>query len=97
MAIHAHKILEMMNGNSYTDDSLVAAIHQAFGENATFKTCSSDEQSANQIIETLRLKGKFKPTTNGEFTLNSSCQCHHDHDDEDDHTHPGGGCCSQHR
>lgn len=93
MAIHAHKILEMMNGNNYTEDSLIALIHQTFGQDARFKTCSSNDQDAKEIIETLRLKGKFKSTQNGEFTLNSGCQCNHDHDDEDDHTHPGGGCC----
>ncbi len=72
--IHAHEILRMMEGNSYTKKELRDAIVEKFGVDARFNTCSAEGMDANQIIEFLEQKGKFKPTENG-FTMDITKVC----------------------
>ena len=40
--LHAHEVLHMMEGNSYTEASLRAAIVEKFGEHQRFYTCSAN-------------------------------------------------------
>ncbi|MGL4667585.1 MAG: YecH family metal-binding protein [Saezia sp.] len=78
MSIHGHKILEMMAGNSYTENQLLQSIHAKFGENTLFHTCSAKDLNAEQIIVFLKQKGKFRPTQEGQFTLDESSVCDHE-------------------
>ncbi len=75
--IHAHAILDMMQGNSYTRESLYDAIISRFGADTRFHTCSVSGLDANEIIDFLTERGKFMPATNG-FTVDDSKRCHHD-------------------
>ncbi|MFI3322963.1 MAG: YecH family metal-binding protein [Rikenellaceae bacterium] len=72
--IHAHEVLRMMEGNSYSVKSLEGAIIDKFGEDARFHTCSAENLNAAQIIEFLTAKGKFKPTEDG-FTMDITKVC----------------------
>ncbi len=74
MDIHAHEILRMMEGNSYTTESLHNAIIVKFGDKARFHTCSAQGLDASQIIQFLVAKGKFKPTEDG-FTMDITKVC----------------------
>lgn len=72
--IHAHEILRMMEGNTYTNETLKMAIIDKFGEDARFNTCSAKGMDAEQIIEFLTAKGKFKPSDSG-FTMDITKLC----------------------
>ncbi len=74
MDIHAHEILRMMEGNSYTTESLQNAIIEKFGREARFHTCSAEGLDAEGIIKFLVAKGKFKPTEEG-FTMDITKVC----------------------
>ncbi len=74
MKIHAHEILRMMEGNSYTIESLHQAIVEKFSTEARFHTCSAEGLDASQIIQFLIQKGKFKPTSEG-FTMDITKVC----------------------
>lgn len=78
MDFHAHAILDMMEGNNYTDATLLEAIIQKFGKDATFHTCSTEGMSPQAIIDFLKNKGKFLETTTG-YTVNSANRCGHHH------------------
>lgn len=71
---HAHEVLRMMEGNSYTIDSLNSTIIAKFGDDARFKTCSAENLNSREIIEFLTAKGKFKPTEDG-FTMDITKVC----------------------
>ncbi len=72
--IHAHEILHMMEGNSYSTASLKEAIVNKFGTEARFNTCSAEGMDADEIISFLEAKGKFKPCESG-FTMDISKVC----------------------
>ncbi len=72
--VHAHEILRMMEGNTYTTASLKEAIIQEFGTEARFNTCSAEGMDTDAIIEFLAAKGKFKPSESG-FTMDISKVC----------------------
>ena len=74
MKVHAHEILRMMEGNSYTTGSLYQAIVEKFGQETRFHTCSADGLNADEIIQFLIGKGKFKPTEDG-FTMDITKVC----------------------
>lgn len=77
-SIHGHEVLAMMAENSYHSDAeLLAAIEQKFGQTARFHTCSQDDMSAEQLIEFLKAKGKFMPTNDAGFTVDTSRICNH--------------------
>ena len=59
MDFHAHAILDMMEGNNYTDATLLEAITQKFGKDATFHTCSTEAMSPQASIYFLKNKVKF--------------------------------------
>ncbi len=72
--IHAHEILRMMEGNSYTAATLREAIIDKFGAVARFNTCSAKGMDVDVVIEFLTAKGKFKPTESG-FTMDIEKVC----------------------
>lgn len=76
MDYHAHALLDMMEGKTFTDESLLAATLQQFGVDATFHTCSIQGQSAQEIITFLKNKGKFIDVEGG-YTVNTAARCHH--------------------
>ena len=63
--LHAHEVLHMMEGNSYSESSLKEAIIQKFGEHQHFYTCSAEDMDADKLIEFLKAKGKFMPADGG--------------------------------
>lgn len=77
LSIHGHDVLHMMDGNNYTERSLLEAIEQKFGPDAQFHTCTKTSMNAKQLIEFLKLKGKFKPTDETKFTVDSKKICRH--------------------
>jgi len=76
--IHGHEVMHMMvnSGNAYTRDSLRSAIHQQFGEDTRFHTCSAQGMDADQLIQFLEAKGKFHPVGEG-FTTAPERICNH--------------------
>ncbi|WP_028898181.1 YecH family metal-binding protein [Prevotella sp. HUN102] len=75
---HGHDVLHMMEGNSYTTkESLVKAIIEKFGPEETFHTCSVEGLSAEELVDFLEQRGKFMPSQEDEFTVDSSKICNH--------------------
>ena len=65
--LHAHEVLHMMEGNSYSEASLKEAI---------VNTCSAENIDADELIVFLKQKGKFMPVENG-FTVDITKVCNH--------------------
>ncbi|SHF51137.1 YecH family metal-binding protein [Dysgonomonas macrotermitis] len=74
---HAHEVLHMMNGNSYTEESLAQSIKDNFGEDQRFYACSAEGMDIPELIEFLKMKGKFMPAKEEEFTVDISKVCNH--------------------
>lgn len=74
--IHAHEVLFMMEGNSYSEESLRAAIIQKFGKEQRFYACSADSLTIDELIDFLKKKGKFIPAEDG-FTVDMTKVCNH--------------------
>lgn len=74
--LHAHEVLFMMEGNSYSEASLRAAIIDKFGESQRFYTCSAENMSVDELIVFLKEKGKFMPADDG-FTVDTTKVCSH--------------------
>ncbi|QIU95754.1 YecH family metal-binding protein [Bacteroides faecium] len=74
--LHAHEVLHMMEGNSYSESSLRAAIIEKFGGQQHFYTCSAEDMDVDTLIEFLKMKGKFMPTEDG-FTVDITKVCNH--------------------
>ena len=78
--LHAHEVLHMMKGNSYSELSLKKAISEAiiqkFGGQQRFFTCSANNMDVDTLIEFLKRKGKFIPA-NGGFTVDMTKVCNH--------------------
>lgn len=72
--LHAHEVLHMMEGNSYTQLSLKQAIIDKFGKEQRFYTCSAENLDADELIVFLEAKGKFKPANEG-FTIDLNKVC----------------------
>ncbi|MFV0263521.1 MAG: YecH family metal-binding protein [Kluyvera sp.] len=77
-SIHGHEVLNMMiaSGEQYSVESLEAAIHARFGEQARFHTCSAENMTAGELVAFLQKKGKFIPQESG-FTTEESKICRH--------------------
>ena len=75
--LHAHEVLFMMEGNSYTEESLKSAIKQKFGEDQLFYTCSAEGMNIDELIIFLKERGKFKPAKTGNFTVDIDKVCNH--------------------
>ncbi len=74
--LHAHEVLHMMEGNSYTELALKEAIVRKFGKEQRFYACSADNMDIDTLIEFLKMKGKFMPAGNG-FTVDVTKVCNH--------------------
>ena len=48
--LHAHEVLHMMKGNSYSELSLKKAISEKFGEDQRFYTCSAENMDIDELI-----------------------------------------------
>ena len=59
--LHAHEVLHMMEGNSYSESSLREAIIKKFGSQQRFYACSAENMDVDTLIEFLKMKGKFMP------------------------------------
>ncbi|OCG09105.1 metal-binding protein [Gilliamella sp. wkB178] len=79
LSIHGHEVLHMMDGNNYTESSLLQAIEQRFGKDAKFHTCSKSDMDAQQLINFLKERGKFKPADSNDtkFTVDTKKICNH--------------------
>ena len=75
--LHAHEVLHMMEGKSYTEESLKTAIKQKFGENQLFYTCSAQGMNIDMLIIFLKQRGKFMPTDGSKFTVDIDKVCDH--------------------
>lgn len=76
--VHGHEVMHMMvnSGESYTRDSLRAAIENQFGQDTRFFTCSAQGMNADDLIQFLENKGKFHPVGGG-FTTAPERICNH--------------------
>ena len=74
---HGHEVLQMMEGNTYTEESLVEAIIRKFGADERFYTCSAEDLTARQLVEFLKERGKFMPAADDGFTVDVTKVCHH--------------------
>lgn len=74
--LHAHEVLHMMEGNSYSEASLKEAIIRKFGAEQRFYTCSASDMNAEELIVFLKQKSKFMPTETG-FTVDITKKCDH--------------------
>ena len=72
--IHGHEVLEMMQGHSYTEKSLLEAIIARFGADECFYTCSAENLTAQGLIDFLKDHGKFMPMEEG-FTVDTTKVC----------------------
>ena len=77
-SIHGHEVLNMMlaSGERYSIESLEAAIHARFGEQARFHTCSAENMSAAELVAFLQKKGKFIAQESG-FNTAENKICRH--------------------
>ncbi|MCL2297460.1 MAG: YecH family protein [Proteobacteria bacterium] len=77
-SVHGHEVLNMMiaSGKTWTRESLIAEIHQKFGNDVRFHTCSSDDMTAGELIDFLEARGKFVARGDG-FASDERHVCHH--------------------
>ena len=76
--IHGHEVLHMMEGNNYSNrESLVEAIINKFGPDERFYTCSAEGMTAEELVHFLEARGKFMPSNNDDFTVDTSKICNH--------------------
>ena len=61
---------------SFTRDSLRLAIHQRFGEDTRFFTCSAENMTADELIDFLAERGKFVERDSG-FNTQPDRICNH--------------------
>lgn len=71
---HGHEVLDMMQGHSYSEKSLLEAIIEKFGHDERFYTCSADNLTAQELIKFLKEHGKFMPMEEG-FTVDTTKVC----------------------
>ena len=76
--IHGHDVLHMMlaSGKTYTKATLVADIVEKFGAVAKFQTCSEANMTAEELVDFLESRGKFKPQAGG-FQTSKDVICQH--------------------
>lgn len=76
--VHGHEVLHMMAGNSYASQrELIQAIIDKFGEEERFYTCSAEGMTAEELVNFLEMRGKFKPTVSDSFTVDETKICNH--------------------
>lgn len=74
--LHAHEVLHMMEGNSYSEASLKEAIIKQFGKDQRFYACSAENMNIDELVEFLKQKGKLMPLNDG-FTVDVTKVCNH--------------------
>ena len=74
--LHAHEVLHMMEGNSYSESSLREAIIKKFGSQQRFLCLLGRKHGCRYLIEFLKMKGKFMPAEDG-FTVDITKVCKH--------------------
>lgn len=74
--LHAHEVLHMMEGNSYSETTLKKAIIKKFGKDQLFYTCSAEGMNVDELIVFFKKKGKFMPANDG-FTVDITKVCDH--------------------
>ena len=69
----------MMEGNSYSSrEELTEAIIARFGRQERFYTCCAENLTAEELVDFLAARGKFRPAGAGDdFTVDSSKICNH--------------------
>ncbi|WP_432454807.1 MULTISPECIES: YecH family metal-binding protein [unclassified Agarivorans] len=77
-SIHGHQVMQLMleTGGSFSSESLEVLLHQTFGENSVYHTCSKQGMNAQQLIVLLAERGKFVESKQG-FTTSQSKICSH--------------------
>lgn len=77
--IHGHEVMRMMvaSGQTYTRETLHAAILERFGPETRFHTCSMQGMNAGELIDFLAAKGKFVIEGQG-FATTSEQICDHE-------------------
>ena len=77
--VHGHEVMRMMiaSNETYTRQSLRQAIHDRFGTETRFHTCSADGMTAEELIDFLESKGKFL-FQGSEFTTHADRMCDHE-------------------
>jgi probable metal-binding protein len=80
--IHAHDVLNMMQGKAYTLEGLLQEIEEKFGPDARFFNCHHQDLQAIELIELFLAHGRFV------ISLNPG-GCGHHHEE-------GGGECHCH-
>ncbi len=77
-SIHGHDVMELMLtlGKTFTKESLKDALHEKFGKDAKYHTCSAQNMNAAEIIEFLNSRGKFIDSEKG-FQTDRSKICSH--------------------
>ncbi|CRL62034.1 YecH family metal-binding protein [Proteus vulgaris] len=77
-SIHGHEVLQMILSSdiAFTKASLIDAIHQKFGNDSRFHTCSAENMTATELVDFLEKKGKFIPAEGG-FTTSENKICRH--------------------
>nr|VFK27365.1 MAG: probable metal-binding protein [Candidatus Kentron sp. MB]VFK30305.1 MAG: probable metal-binding protein [Candidatus Kentron sp. MB]VFK74281.1 MAG: probable metal-binding protein [Candidatus Kentron sp. MB] len=78
-SIHGHEVMKMMMNSpvSFTQKSLEKAIHDRFGTQARFHTCSAQGMDAEQLIQFLGNRGKFVGAQHA-FTTTKDKICNHE-------------------
>jgi probable metal-binding protein len=76
--VHIHEIMNFMieSGKTYTESSLKEEIHQRYGADVTFCSCSMQGLSAEQAIEFMAMRGKFVARDQG-FFMPGANACSH--------------------
>ena len=76
--IHGHEVMQMMvdSAQTFTRDSLKAAMASRFGAEARYFTCSAENMKAGELIEFLAQKGKFIEQSGG-FSTAQEKICKH--------------------
>ncbi|MCQ2218468.1 MAG: YecH family protein [Paludibacteraceae bacterium] len=75
---HGHEVLHMMEGNTYSsNEELIEAIIQKFGTEERFYTCSTNDMTASELVAFLNERGKFMPSKDNGFTVDTSKVCNH--------------------
>jgi len=75
-SVHGHQVMELMLtlGKAISKEDLKLLMHEQFGENACYHTCSASEMTAEELIAFLDKKGKFTESEQGiETAANRIC------------------------
>ncbi|MFA0087268.1 hypothetical protein BCU70_18315 [Vibrio sp. 10N.286.49.C2] len=75
-AIHAHKVLNLLRDKAMTRDDLVTAVHDQFGKNAEFRTCSREGFDLETLLSFFIEKQKIIEQQ-GLWQLNVERVCSH--------------------